>query len=331
MPNTVAITALAIANEENEVAYTLKEQGYTLALHPHMVMPNRDELRELLADAVGVIAGSEPYTREVMEEAKHLRVISRNGVGYDAVDVAAATDLGIVVTYTPDAMVDTVADLAFGLLLGVARRIPELDAHMKKGEWHRVIGADVSGKTLGLVGTGRIGMATARRARAFNMRLVGFDPYPNPLFVEELGGDYLSLEELFEVADFISLHVPSTAATRNLVSGELLARLKPTAFLINTARGTLIDEAALLKHLQEGRLAGAALDVFSQEPPAAGSAAEELARLPNVVALPHVASFTPNTVARMGRGACRNLLSVLSGTRDAEIVNPEVFDRGLRR
>lgn len=331
MPNTVAITALAIANEENEVAHTLKANGYTLALHPHMVMPNRDELRALLQDAVGVIAGSEPYTREVMEEAKHLRIISRNGVGYDAIDVAAATELGIVVAYTPDAMVDAVADLALGLMLGLARRIVELDSRMKQGEWHRAIAADVSGRTLGLVGTGRIGLATARRAKAFKMRLVGFDPYPNPLFVEELGADYTSLEELFEVADYVSLHVPTTASSRGLVNRDLLARMKPSAFLINTARGTIVDEEALLEALNEGRLAGAGLDVFSSEPPIPGSAGDLLARHPKVIALPHVAAYTPTAVARMGRGACQNILSVLNGLGEAQIVNPEVFERGLRQ
>lgn len=331
MPNSVAITALAIANEDNEVAQTLKAHGYQLAIHPHMVMPNRDELRALLSDAVAVIAGSEPYTREVMEEAVHLRVISRNGVGYDAIDVAAATELGIVVAYTPDAMVDAVADLAIGLMLAIARRIAELDARMKQGEWYRAIAADVSGRTLGLVGTGRIGLATARRARAFRMRMLGYDPYPNPLFVEELGADYTSLEELFEVSDFISLHVPTTPSSRGLVSAELIRRMKPGAFLINTARGTLVDEQALLDALNEGRVAGAALDVFSQEPPIPGSAGDLLARHPKVIALPHVAAYTPTAVARMGRGACQNILSILSGDGQAQIVNPEVFERGLRQ
>jgi phosphoglycerate dehydrogenase-like enzyme len=284
----------------------------------------------LLRGAVGLICGSEPITREVLEENASLRAISRNGIGYDAIDVDAATDLGVIVTFVPDAMTETVADLTLGLLIAVARHLCQLDALMKQGEWPRMIGSDIGGRTLGLVGTGRIGMATARRAKAFRMRLVGYDPYPNPLFTEELGGDYVELDELLETADFISLHVPTSAATRGLIGARELARMKPTAFLINTARGALVDEAALLAALKEGRLAGAGLDVFSQEPPAPGSAGAELARLRNVVAVPHIASFTPATAARMGRAALANLLAVLDGERPANVVNPAVYERKLR-
>jgi D-3-phosphoglycerate dehydrogenase len=330
MQQTIAITAVTIRDDENEVAETLKERGYALAIHSRQTSPDRDEQRALLADAAGLIAGSEPLTREVLSEAPNLRVISRNGVGFDAVDLEAATELGIVVTFVPDAMVDAVADLALGLLLSLARRIPELDAALKGGEWRRAIGADVAGRTLGLVGTGRIGMAVARRAKAFRMRLLGYDPHPNPLFQEELGGDYVSLEELLELSDFVSLHVPATRETRGLIGTDALARMKSSAFLVNTARGSLVDEQALLEALQEGRIAGAALDVFSREPPEPGSPAAALQRLPNVVATPHVAAYTPITAARMGRAALANLLAVLDGVRPPHVANPEVYDRALR-
>jgi len=329
MSDTIALTAATMRDDNNEVTQTLKGMGYQLAIHPSHTPPNREEQRALLAGAVGIIAGSEPITREVLEEARGLRVVSRNGIGYDAVDLEAAADLGVVVAYVPDVMAETVADLTFGLLLAVARRIPELDAAVKQGQWKRGVAADVSGQTLGLVGTGRIGLAVARRARAFGMELLGFDPYPNPAFVE-LGGQYVPLASLYEHSDFISLHTPASAETRGMIGAAALARMKPTAFLINAARGSLVDEAALVEALRAGRLAGAGLDVFSKEPFAPDSAAAELAALPNVVVTPHVASFTPITAARMGRAALENLLAVLRGERPAHVANPRVYEGPLR-
>lgn len=331
MQPVVAVTALPLCNEDNEVVHVLRERGYAVRYLSRPLPPTPEEQRALLSEAVGLIAGSEPIPRAVLEAAPRLRVISRNGIGYDAIDLEAATERGIVVTYVPDVMADAVADLAMGFLLCLARRIREFDATMKAGEWRRGLSADVGGRTLGLVGTGRIGMAVARRARAFGMRLLGCDPAPNPLFVEELGGDYVPLEELLETADFVSLHLPAAPGTRGLLNRERLARMKPGAFLINTSRGVLVDEAALLEALRSGRLAGAALDVFSVEPPPPGSPAAELARLPNVVATPHVAAFTPNTVARMGRAALANLLAVLAGERPEHVANPAVYEAGAAR
>lgn len=327
MSDLIAITAGTIRDENNLVAQTLKEQGYRLAVHSRGSLPTREELRAMLAEAVGFIAGSEPITNEVMAEAPSLRAISRHGVGFDNIDLDAATARGIVVSYTPEAMTETVADLAMGMLLSVARHLPELDRAMKEGRWERGPGADVGGRTLGVVGTGRIGMAVARRARAFRMRLLGCDERPNPLFVEELGGDYLPLEELLEVADYVTLHAPVLPTTRRLIRAETLALMKPTAFLINTSRGPLIDEEALLAALDENRLAGAALDVFDTEPPSPGSSGDRLARHSRVLATPHVAAFTPATAARMGKAAVANLLAMLAGEHPEHVLNPEVYSR----
>jgi D-3-phosphoglycerate dehydrogenase len=324
---TIAITAATMRDENNEVAFTLKEQGYRLAIHLGLAPPTPEQQRLLLADAVGLIAGSEPITAATLEDAPRLRVISRNGIGYDAIDLDAATARGIVVTFVPDAMVDAVADLTMGLLLALARRIPELDSALKAGQWHRVIGADVATRTLGVVGTGRIGMAVARRTRAFRMRLLGCDPRPHALFVEELGGDYLPLDDLLAGADFVSLHAPACPETRGMIAAPQLARMRPTAYLINCSRGSLVDEGALLDALRERRIAGAGLDVFTAEPPIPGSAADLLMRHPAVVATPHVASFTPITAARMGRAALANLLTALRGERPEHVANPAVFTR----
>jgi phosphoglycerate dehydrogenase-like enzyme len=331
MSDIIAFTSVTMRDENNEVAQTLLRQGYGLAIHPDMTPPTREQQRALLSKAAGIIAGSEPITREVMAEAPLLRVVSRNGVGYDAVDLAAATDLGIVVTFVPDAMVDAVADIALALMLAAARRIVELDNAIKQGEWLRALQHDFSGQTIGIIGTGRIGIAVARRAKAFRMQLLGCDPHVNPLLTEELHGSYVSMDELLERSDFVSLHLPASAGTKNLIGREQIARMKPGAFLVNTARGSLVDEEALLEALNEGRLAGAALDVFSKEPPAPGSAGDLVQRHPKVVATPHVASFTPITVAKMGKGAMENLVAVLSDHRPPYVANPEVYERGLRQ
>lgn len=325
MPETIAMTTVALRDPENPVSRELREMGYRLAVHPHILPPTREEQRVLLSDAVGLIAGSEPITREVLAEAPLLRVISRHGIGFDAIDLEAATERGIPVTFVPDAMTDAVADLTIGLMLSAARRIPAMDVAMKQGEWPRTMGADVTGRTLGLIGTGRIGMAVARRARAFRMRLLGSDPYPNPLFVEEVGGNYVPVEELLTDADYVSLHAPAMAGTRGMIGDAQLALMKPSAFLINCSRGSLIDEPALIRALAEGRLAGAGLDVLSEEPPTPGSHPDLLARLPNVVITPHIAAFTPITVSRMGRAAMENLLTVLRGERCPYIANPAVY------
>ena len=330
MPGKIAITTANMRDENNLVAQELKDLGFELAIHPDLIPPTADELRALLDGAVGVIAGSDVFSREILSEAKALRCLSRHGIGYDAIDLDAAADLGIVVTYVPDAMVDAVADLAMGLLLALARRIPEFDAAVKQGEWPRYMAHDLKGKTLGVVGTGRIGMATALRARGFGMRFAGYDPVTNPLFIEELGGNYHSLDELLEISDYVTLHVPSLPQTRGLMNAAAFQRMKEGAFLINTARGAIVDEAAALDALDSGRLAGIGTDVLSSEPPLPGSAAEKLARHPKVVITPHVASSTPVTTAKMGRISLENLLAVLNGERPAHVANPRVYEGTLR-
>jgi D-3-phosphoglycerate dehydrogenase len=321
------VTPVALCQNENLLVNTLRQQGYEVVLHPSMTPPSPAELSQYVRGAVGMVAGMEPVPAEVIEGADRLRVISRFGVGYDNIDVAAATRRGILVTYIPDAMGDAVADLAMGLILALARRIPELDASMKAGEWRRMLGADVSRKSLGIIGTGRIGMAVARRAAGFRMRLLGYDPAANPLFVEELGGEYVSLEELLGQSDFITLHLPLIPETRGLVGAPQLAQMRPTGFVVNCARGALVDEEAVYAALTEGRLAGFATDVYAKEPPEPHA----LYLLPNVIALPHIASYTPATAARMSQAALENLLTGLRGERPEHTVNPEVVSHRKER
>ena len=320
MPERIVVTPVALCQNENLLVNTLRQQGYEVVRHASMTPPSPDELSDYLRGAVGMVAGMEPVPAAVIEEADRLRVISRFGVGYDNIDIAAATRRGILVTYIPDAMGDAVADLTLGLMLALARRIPELDASMKAGQWQRELGADVTRKSLGIIGTGRIGMAVARRAAGFRMRLLGYDPAANPLFVEELGGEYVSLEELLGQSDYITLHLPLLPETRGLIGARQLAQTRATAFLINCARGALVDEAAVYAALTEGRLAGFATDVYPHEPPEP----QPLYTLPNVIALPHIASYTPATAARMSQAALENLLAGLRGESPDHAVNPEV-------
>lgn len=301
----------------------LRTAGYEPVVHTRGGPASREELRGYLAGAVGMIAGMDRIDEELLAEFPALRVISRFGVGYDAIDVAAATRHGVVVTYIPDAMVDSVADITMGLMLAVARRIPELDRSVKAGEWHRQLAVDVSRRTLGIVGTGRIGMAVAERARGFRMRLLGHDRIPNAAFVETMGGDYVTLEELLQQADFVTLHAPLTPETRHLIGAAQLALMKPTAFLINAARGGLVETAALTAALDTGQIRGAAMDVYETEPP---DNAPLIGRA-NVVATPHTASYTDGTVSKMARAALGNLLAVLQGERPEHVVNPEVYGR----
>ena len=266
-------------------------------------------------------------TEKLLEQAPRLRVIANVGVGYDNIDVAACTRRHILVTNTPDVLTETTADLAFALLMAVARRLVECDRFVREGRWRYwqwgyFCGADLFCKTLGVYGLGRIGKAVARRARGFSMRLLYCDIVrPSPALEQELGAQFVDRETLLREADFLTLHVPLTPETHHLIGARELAMLKPTAFLINTARGQVVDEPALVEALQSKQIAGAGLDVFEQEPrihPA-------LLGLPNVVLTPHVGSATSQTRLAMAMLAAENLLAALEGRRPPTPVNPEIF------
>lgn len=322
----VFVSATSFGQGCPEVFDRLVEAGCEVATN-HLGRPlTEPELAEALAGVDGFLAGVDRITATVLEAAPRLKVIARYGVGVDGVDLTAATARGIVVTNTPGANTESVADLAFGLMLALARQIPLADREVKTGKWPRLTGYDVQGQTLGLLGTGQIGRAVARRARGFGMRLLCYDVAPHPELAE-LGGVYAPLPEVLALADFLSLHLPLLPETRHLLGPAELALLKPTAFLVNTARGGLVDEAALYAALCAGKLAGAALDVYEVEPPV-GSA---LVQLPNVIATPHSGAHTLGARRRMAYGALENLLLALRGERPPNVVNPEVYTTGEPR
>lgn len=284
-----------------------------------------DATRAVLRGVSGVLAGSENFTAATLSEATDLKVIARNGVGYDKVDLDYCTEHGIVVTYTPGVMADAVADLTFGLLLAVVRRIPVGDRGVKTGGYDVPIGEDLPSMTLGLLGCGRIGAETVRRALGFRMRVLVHDPFVDAAALRAIGAEAVDRDTLLAESDAISLHVPMTDENANVVNGAFLQAMKPGSYLINTARGGLVDEAALLAALQSGHLAGAGLDCQATEPPTGLSA--ELVALDSVVASPHSGSLTVTARVRMAQMAARSMIDVLQGRVPEQVVNKQVLDR----
>ena len=260
---------------------------------------------------------------EVLDHAPALRVIANFGVGFEHIDLAAATQRGLPVTNTPGVLTEATADLAFALILATARRLVEGDKRVREGKftyWAPLLflGREVSGQTLGLIGAGRIGQAVAKRARGFGMRVLYYNRTPlSPAAEQELHVSLAPLEDLLREADFVTLHVPLTPQTRHLIGRRELELMKPTAHLINTARGPVVDEAALVEALRRGEIGGAGLDVYEREP----QLSPGLTELDNVVLLPHVGSATIETRTRMGLMAAANLLAGLRGERPPNCLN----------
>jgi len=269
-----------------------------------------EEILALLDGVDGYIAGLDYITADVIRRAPaNLKVISRYGAGVDRVDLEAAKERGVAVTNTPGTNAVAVCELAFGLMLSLARSIPRLDSAVKKGEWPRNDGTELAGKTLGIVGFGAIGKNLATRARAFGMRVVAFDPYFDQAFASQHGVEQKTLDETIESADFLSLHVPLTKETKYMIGEQAIARMKKGAFIINTARGGLVDEAAAASALKSGQLGGIGLDAYEVEP----VTDSPLLGIDHVVMTPHTGAHTYEAIAGMGIMAAQNMIDVLSG------------------
>jgi glyoxylate reductase len=301
----------------------LGEAGCELIYPPKYGPLTEAELQPLLAGVDSVFASMDKFTANVLasKEASQLKLISRWGVGYDAIDLPAATREGVVVAYTPGLLNEAVADYAMALLFAVARRVHEGHLSMREGRWTSAWGHDIGGKTLGIIGCGRIGQAVAKRARGFNMRLLGCDICSSPE-AEKLGVEFVPLDELLAESDFISLHAALTPETRGLIGEAQLRRMKPSAYIVNTARGAIMDETALLRALNERWIAGAALDAFVVEPLPAD---HPLRSAPNLLLTPHQASFGQETGARVSEAAARAIVELQAGRKPQWVVNPEVF------
>jgi len=319
----VLITSHIFGLTNQEAFDLLEESGleYVLQRRPAGSW-SEEALIELLRGKQGIIAGvEEPLGRSVLQACPELRVISRLGVGVDNVDLAAATEQGIVVTITLEANVNATADLTFALMMAVARKIPALDRIVREGRWQLVIAEDVWQKTLGIIGLGRIGKAVAKRARGFDMKILAYDQMQHPGFAAEYGIRYVSLEELLSASDFVTLHLSPSPATVKFIGEAELRRMKPTAFLINASRGVILDQAALIRALQEGWIAGAGLDVYEKEPLKEG----DLLQFSNVVLTPHIGGATYPALRAMSLRSAENVIQALRGDRPEGVVNREVY------
>ncbi|MEM2883767.1 MAG: D-glycerate dehydrogenase [Nitrososphaerales archaeon] len=312
-----------------ESALNLLSSRFKVRLYDSDEPPGSEWLEVNIGDADGVLCMlSDKFDLDLLEKAKRLKVISSMSVGLDHIDLDAATRRGIYVTYTPDVLTDATADLTWALLLGIARRVSEAERFLRGGLWRVAwspnffLGSDVYGKTLGIVGMGRIGYAVAKRARGFDMRILYYQRHRLAEDREkDVGARYSALDELLSESDFVTIHLPLTEQTRGLINEARLRLMKPTAYLVNTSRGAIIDEAALIKALREKWIKGVALDVYSVEPLPKDS---PLLQFENVLLTPHIGSATIETRKRMAELAAENLVAVLTGRLPLHLANPDV-------
>ena len=318
-----------LTRELPEPAMELLRANVDFKVWPKETPPPKEMLLKEIADVDGLICLlTSKIDEEIINAGKNLKVISQVAVGYDNIDVEAASKRGIVVTNTPGVLTETTADFAWTLLMATARRVVEADKYIRRGDWKvpwdllMFLGQDVWGKTLGIIGLGRIGSAVAKRGKAFNMRVIYYDMRRNEEREKELGVEFVDLETLLKEADFVSIHVPLFPSTRHLISEKELKMMKPTAHLINTSRGPVVDGKALYKALKDGWIRGAALDVHEKEPIEMDN---PLLTLDNVVLAPHIASASVETRTKMAIMAAENLVTALKGKVPPNIVNREAL------
>jgi D-3-phosphoglycerate dehydrogenase len=298
---------------KTDLEETVGEVIYNTTGHPL----TSDELVDILPGIDGYIAGLDWIDDAALAAADKLKVIARYGVGVDRVDLDAAEVQGITITNTPGANSASVAELTIGLILSLARHIPKGAAATRKGEWPRMNGLSLQGKTIGLVGLGAIGKQVTRRLYSFDCELLAYDPYPDNKFAEKHGVTFTIMDELLGQSDFVSLHLPLLPETQGIINADAINKMKNGAYIINTSRGELIEDSALLDAIQSKKLAGAALDVFAKEPPDKDN---PLLKQPEIIVTPHCASHTDGATDTMAKMAMDNCLAVLSGEEPANRV-----------
>jgi len=314
----VLVTATSFKRGSGQSALELLESFTNdLVFNPYGRPLSEDELISILSGCDGIIAGLDPFNRNVIESASGLKVISRYGVGVDQVDLKAAREKGIAVCNTPGVNANAVADLAFALLLSVARQVTLLDRKIREGQWPRSTGIELYNKTIGILGLGAVGRAAAKRASGFSMKILAYDPFIDNEYARANGITAACFDEIIKEADFISLHLPLGGETRNIISADVMKAMKKGVIIINTARGGLLDEKAACELLKSGHLGGLGLDVLEAEPPGASP----LFGLDNVVITPHTGAHTTEAIAGMAEMSVRNLIDVLSGKCCPNIVN----------
>ncbi len=322
---TVAVNLGRSEEELGEIPNLLREGGLELRVGSSKANTPA-EVIEGLEGCAAVIAGQEPYTAEVFDSCPELKLVVRFGVGFDAVDVDAATERDVLVATIPGTNEWGVADHTIGLMLDLAHGISRHDRAMRRGEWQAQGGVDVWQATLGIVGLGRIGQSVALRAFGFDMKVVAYEPYPVMEFVEEHGVELTTIDDVFRRGDFVTLHLPAMAETEKSVDASKLAVMKSSAFLINSARGNLVDEEALYAALQSGQIAGAGIDAWTTEP----MTDPRWAELENVVLTPHSGANTEGVWTASGEMAAEIVLKVLRDEQPEQLLNPEAWEKRRR-
>lgn len=299
----------------------LKSHGCEVELVPQGKKMSEKELIQNVSEYDALIVGVEKITKAVIEGSKKLRVVAKHGAGFDNIDVEAASRKGIVVTNAPGTNSDAVADLTIGLFLSLARKIPFADRSVKESGWLRIVGFQINGKVLGIIGLGQIGKRVAKRALGFDMRILAYDVIKDETFAQKRGVTFVSLDEVLRESDFVSIHVPLNTSTRRMIGERELGLMKKEAFLVNISRGDIVDEEALYQALKEGKIGGAALDVFSSEPPKGNP----LLALDNLISTPHMGAYTYDALRETGMVCAREIIDFFEGRRPQFVVNPEVL------
>jgi phosphoglycerate dehydrogenase-like enzyme len=313
----------------------LSSHGFEVIGNPYSGAISEDQLIELIKGAEGTLAANEPYTARVFDALPALKVVSRVGVGFDAVDVKAATERGVIVTTTPvHELAQAMAEHTFALLLSLAKRVPQMNESLREGEWRTTYWGrqvtDLYGLTIGLLGVGRIGSEVAKRAKAFDMKIIYNDVLRREDLEQSLGMEYVTFDKLLAESDVLSLHTPLLASTRGIINDAAFSRMKASAILVNTARGAVVDEAALVRALESGRIAGACIDAYSAEPLAPPHPLYKLQdRLPNLIMTPHL-GYGSRTGRAMIYHAANQMIDAIEGRVPQNMLNPDVIPRRRR-
>ena len=313
----ILITPRSFTSTSKKPLEMLEEKGYEIIKNETGKPLNEKEMLILIKDADGIIIGIDKLNVEIIRQTYNLKVISKYGVGVDNIDIKAATEQGIVVTNTPTANIDAVADITFALMLALARRIPEANRETKAGNWKKFIGTSVWRKKLGVIGLGKIGRQVVKRARGFEMEILCYDIIQDEEFARQFGVRYVDLETLLKESDYITIHTPLNDATRDMIGYKELEMINENAFLINTSRGGIIDEKALYDALKNNKIKGAALDAYEKEPPENSP----LVELENIIMTSHNGAYTKEAINNMGIQAAQNLVDVLEGREPEYRIN----------
>jgi glyoxylate reductase len=329
MVNSMPKPKIYVTRELPERGLNIIKKHFDTEVWPEYSPPPKKTIIEKASDVDALVSLlSDKIDAEVFDKAPKLKIVSQLAVGFDNIVIPEATKRGIYVTNTPEVLTDTTADFAWALLMALARRVVEADKYVRTGQWKvawhpaMLTGRDVFNTTIGIVGAGRIGYAVAKRAKGFNMNILFYDVIPRPEMEKELNAKKVDLDTLLRESDFVSIHVPLMKETHHLINAEKLRLMKKTAYLINNSRGPVIDEKALYDALKEGKIAGAGLDVFEQEPTPLDN---PLLKLDSVVVAPHISSASLETRSKMSEMVADNLVSFFEGRKPPNLVNPDVM------